>query len=86
MNLAEAVEHQVFQKLASDASSAHHEHPRLRFKLVFESCICEKQTEKNQSDRRKEGGNVNEKRNCFLRWAGVRCGWKLSEMSLNVHA
>lgn len=55
VNLAKAVEHEVFQKLAADAASAHHEHPRLRLELVSERCICEKQIEeRNQLDRRED--------------------------------
>lgn len=63
MNLAEAVEYQIFQKLASDASSAHHEHSRLRVKLVSESCIREKQVGKIQLDRKKDAESFKGHRN-----------------------
>jgi hypothetical protein len=55
VNLAEAVEHEVFQKLASDASSAHHEHSRLRFGSVSTNCICDRENRNRSQSDCKEG-------------------------------
>lgn len=47
VNLAEAVKDQVFQQLASDTSSAHHEDSRLWSRLAFKIELAEKRKAEN---------------------------------------